>query len=240
MLVRFSGRKSGLCFPASEMRRSRLIPRGGFLSALGLRSSFAMIGRHSFAPTKSTISGNRPFVDSKRLREFPVAAPIWLCLTVVRLQKGGRGTRTICISHHFCLTFEAQRQGCFCNRRKSRGYNIGWHPATVPKQGKGRRYAKRPNCLKMDPEPGEADCEDERRCRQHYSRTCLEDLVRHREGDGILESSAWSDTDPSNTASRRTKLYLDCTYLDTPTASSKWQVSLRKAFSLTLRSSVRC
>ncbi|KAH6882711.1 hypothetical protein BKA58DRAFT_373776 [Alternaria rosae] len=191
MLVRFSGRKSGLCFPASEMRRSRLIPRGGFLSALGLRSSFAMIGRHSFAPTKSTISENRPFVDSKRLREFPVAAPIWLCLTVVRLKKGGQGTRTICISHHFYSTFGAQCQGCFCNRHKTRGYNIGRHPATVPKQGKGRMYAKRPNCLKMDPEPGEADCEDERRCRQHHSRIFLEGLVWHHEGDGILEPSDW-------------------------------------------------
>jgi hypothetical protein len=60
---------------------------------------------------------------------------------------------------------------CAYNRWNSTVTDRGQHPTTVPKQGKGRRYAKGSNCLKMGPEPGEADCDYERRCRQHYSRT---------------------------------------------------------------------
>jgi hypothetical protein len=149
------------------MKRSRFFPRGGFVSTLGLRSSCAMIARRSFAPTQSTISEKRPFLESERLRESPVAAPIWLCHNVVRLQKGaGGGYRTTCTFQRLCLMLNAQ-QDCFCNGRKARDCRIGRHPTTVSKQGKGSRYAKSSNFLKMGPEPGEADCDDGRTCRQH-------------------------------------------------------------------------
>jgi hypothetical protein len=50
--------------------------------------------------------------------------------------------------------------------------------------------AKSPNYLKMVSEPSEPGCEGQRRCRQHYSRARLGELLRCHEGDDVFDPIA--------------------------------------------------